>query len=168
MGCLLQPPSGGCVLKHANTSSNSTDSSQPPSGGCVLKRGGRQTGLLNFDPAAFRRLCVETASYWPNGSTPPPAAFRRLCVETTQSCSVKIDESPAAFRRLCVETDAGIQGFGTKGPAAFRRLCVETSLIAPAAACCSGQPPSGGCVLKPPLSESRAVLRPSRLQAAVC
>ena len=60
MGCLLQPPSGGCVLKHANTSSNSTDSSQPPSGGCVLKRGGRQTGLLNFDPAAFRRLCVET------------------------------------------------------------------------------------------------------------
>ena len=35
---------------------------QPPSGGCVLKHnGGNGTGATQ-DPAAFGRLCVETAS----------------------------------------------------------------------------------------------------------
>ena len=55
---------------------------QPPSGGCVLKP--IVVGILAYlgYPAAFGRLCVETAA-------PPcvpcyhrPAAFGRLCVET--------------------------------------------------------------------------------------
>ena len=34
--------------------------SQPPSGGCVLKQVVGQTYEFRYDPAAFRRLCVET------------------------------------------------------------------------------------------------------------
>ena len=33
-----------------------------------------------------------------------PAAFRRLCVETTAKAVLPILGLPAAFRRLCVET----------------------------------------------------------------
>ena len=40
-------------------------------------------GLDAFNPAAFRRLCVETAGMRKRACiTPKPAAFRRLCVET--------------------------------------------------------------------------------------
>ena len=34
---------------------------QPPSGGCVLKLGVVFSGLFGASPAAFGRLCVETA-----------------------------------------------------------------------------------------------------------
>ena len=33
-----------------------------------------------------------------------PAAFRRLCVETAHLVRNNVIEGPAAFRRLCVET----------------------------------------------------------------
>ena len=36
-----------------------------------------------------------------------PAAFRRLCVETSLSSVVEVKSDPAAFRRLCVETEIG-------------------------------------------------------------
>ena len=36
-------------------------------------------------------------------------------------------------------------------PAAFGRLCVETVNNFDEYLCVAGQPPSGGCVLKPPL-----------------
>ena len=36
--CCIQPPSGGCVLKLVKKASLSTPMFQPPSGGCVLKR----------------------------------------------------------------------------------------------------------------------------------
>ena len=32
-----QPPSGGCVLKHAASRRSLGNGGQPPSGGCVLK-----------------------------------------------------------------------------------------------------------------------------------
>ena len=35
---------------------------QPPSGGCVLKRYFSWLVVQNLLPAAFRRLCVETAT----------------------------------------------------------------------------------------------------------
>ena len=35
-----------------------------------------------LSPAAFRRLCVETADVMVDDLPPIPAAFRRLCVET--------------------------------------------------------------------------------------
>ena len=34
----VQPPSGGCVLKHLTTPRIAKNATQPPSGGCVLKR----------------------------------------------------------------------------------------------------------------------------------
>ena len=38
---------------------------QPPSGGCVLKLKGTQFALCIEQPAAFGRLCVETAVTMP-------------------------------------------------------------------------------------------------------
>ena len=78
----VQPPSGGCVLKPfsqllagcfsssrlqaavcLNKSSHifkAPMTNQPPSGGCVLKHSYVGRGVVLDDPAAFRRLCVET------------------------------------------------------------------------------------------------------------
>ena len=55
-----------------------------------------------------------------------PAAFRRLCVETETAGDYKGVKNPAAFRRLCVETEMKEVDFAGMVPAAFRRLCVET------------------------------------------
>ena len=55
-----QPPSGGCVLKHQMPADNIKTLNQPPSGGCVLKLYYYRTGNSIDEPAAFRRLCVET------------------------------------------------------------------------------------------------------------
>ena len=82
--------------------------------------------LLREAPAAFGRLCVETKSKVSSAVQTNPAAFGRLCVETLNFKEFKVFDKPAAFGRLCVET---------------RPLCISTSA--------SGQPPSGGCVLKP-------------------
>ena len=58
-----------------------------------------------------------------------PAAFRRLCVETTTKEFFAKITKPAAFRRLCVETAASAAELGAQAePAAFRRLCVETAI----------------------------------------
>ena len=56
--------------------------------------------------------------------------------------------SAAAFRRLCVETQLRQSMIIAPTAAAFRRLCVETFLLA-FYFVQVGQPPSGGCVLKP-------------------
>ena len=55
---------------------------QPPSGGCVLKPIGDAFLGDSAQPAAFGRLCVETAEYNLNTFVLNPAAFGRLCVET--------------------------------------------------------------------------------------
>ena len=57
---------------------------------------------------------------------PEPAAYRRLCVETIHLLSMKNKNLPAAFRRLCVETNSSVAAVHIEKPAAFRRLCVET------------------------------------------
>ena len=59
-GETTQPPSGGCVLKRQQSVYLNKRQSQPPSGGCVLKQSSFLNGLKTDDPAAFRRLCVET------------------------------------------------------------------------------------------------------------
>ena len=75
---------------------------------------------------------------------------------------------PVAFRRLCVETKVHQRLLAVFGPAAFRRLCVETNNFQTFQTFFC-QPPSGGCVLKPPCRPSRCSgPLPSRLQAAVC
>ena len=52
--------------------------------------------------------------------------------------------------------------------AAFGRLCVETVFANIAEAELHGQPPSGGCVLKPQKLGKDWFLNGSRLRAAVC
>ena len=60
--------------------------------------------LKLLDPAAFRRLCVETGKDKAEIPAFIPAAFRRLCVETLNLPVLRVGLPPAAFRRLCVET----------------------------------------------------------------
>ena len=55
---------------------------QPPSGGCVLKRGWILLTLPPLHAAAFGRLCVETRHQKDRVWIPSAAAFGRLCVET--------------------------------------------------------------------------------------
>ena len=43
----MQPPSGGCVLKHRLYSEILFLARQPPSGGCVLKLGDDVIGKIN-------------------------------------------------------------------------------------------------------------------------
>ena len=55
---------------------------QPPSGGCVLKHACQHQPKNLSEPAAFGRLCVETLITGLPGMGKTPAAFGRLCVET--------------------------------------------------------------------------------------
>ena len=59
---VFQPPSGGCVLKHRRGVSVHIVARQPPSGGCVLKLSPMHYRAFCDHPAAFGRLCVETAN----------------------------------------------------------------------------------------------------------
>ena len=77
---------------------------QPPSGGCVLKHNRQQIRLCPRQPAAFGRLCVETLRCPHLFDWREPAAFGRLCVETLYGFRIGLDGLPAAFGRLCVET----------------------------------------------------------------
>ena len=77
-----QPPSGGCVLKQQQYRFVCRRRHQPPSGGCVLKPRYIIQNPIYRDPAAFRRLCVETSIDTGSLNGIEPAAFRRLCVET--------------------------------------------------------------------------------------
>ena len=99
-----QPPSGGCVLKPCVHITAILAVIQPPSGGCVLKLIGPDNLGASDEPAAFRRLCVETAGMPSRMYVYRPAAFRRLCVETISWSATRPVKNPAAFRRLCVET----------------------------------------------------------------
>ena len=57
---LVQPPSGGCVLKLFTNNGSKACLVQPPSGGCVLKQIFNLLQAVALRPAAFGRLCVET------------------------------------------------------------------------------------------------------------
>ena len=140
-----QPPSGGCVLKQDIVGIKQCDSFQPPSGGCVLKPLSMTAPRPHRQPAAFRRLCVETGRRGCRLRKRRPAAFRRLCVETS------------AMRRM--------PGSRPQPPSGGCVLKLELWLIAFLKMI---QPPSGGCVLKPPQSLEPPIYSASRLQAAVC
>ena len=112
----------------------------------MLKHGDRDCHLQTYDPAAFRRLCVETlhAAHFNRMVNQPPSGG---CVlKQFHFYPLKIVKYPAAFRRLCVETTSKSRLLWFPRPAAFRRLCVETV--------------STTCL--------RLGFSPSRLQAAVC
>ena len=59
---VIQPPSGGCVLKRIGRLQINSQPIQPPSGGCVLKLRSFVRLSYGLVPAAFGRLCVETVS----------------------------------------------------------------------------------------------------------
>ena len=65
------------------------------------------------NPAAFRRLCVETAIFAAQigqAQTQPPSGG---CVlKRTDRAANRIAGQPAAFRRLCVETNPTINAPG--------------------------------------------------------
>ena len=78
------------------------------------------------NPAAFRRLCVETWRYRAVRRNVAPAAFRRLCVETTYTVSgQRAGNQPPSGGCVLKLTHVGTERTATP-PAAFRRLCVET------------------------------------------
>ena len=102
-----------------------------------------------IEPAAFRRLCVETSisavASWFLMYQPPsggcvlklPLAIRIYAARyqpPSGGCVLKLvifgntlpAGAPAAFRRLCVETSEAANDDNVSYPAAFRRLCVET------------------------------------------
>ena len=124
---LIQPPSGGCVLKPSVVYTCEVSDTQPPSGGCVLKQYSPCLPCGYKGPAAFGRLCVETLN------------FKRKCIIFNQppsgGCVLK--------RGVWVTTLVILM------PAAFGRLCVETQIIYSTTLIYIRQPPSGGCVLKP-------------------
>ena len=70
-----QPPSGGCVLKLPVWVAAFSFQTQPPSGGCVLKHPKSVQVKQRDDPAAFRRLCVETCHTFDDNRRPfqPPS-----------------------------------------------------------------------------------------------
>ena len=76
-----------------------------------------------------------------------PAAFRRLCVETPLNVCQYIAISPAAFRRLCVETNLGLKPCGRLRQPPLGG-CVLKLLGMVRGSNGSGQQPSGGCMLK--------------------
>ncbi len=123
---------------------------QPPSGGCVLKQQMVLKNKARKHAAAFGRLCVETANRPSIVRSLIAAAFGRLCVETLRASHRIFVRIAAAFGRLCVETkrcrkrknhyrqqppsggcvlklSTLTNKFETDDAAAFGRLCVETN-----------------------------------------
>ena len=71
------------MLKLVIESSANSNAKQPPSGGCVLKLAESVSKGMENDAAAFGRLCVETLSSCWRRNHDRAAAFGRLCVETS-------------------------------------------------------------------------------------
>ena len=168
-GLSLQPPSGGCVLKHfwrvtlnqftypatfgrlcvetvRNMKSKLDLQTQPPSGGCVLK------------PAIF------DWSYHSVSQPPSGGCVLKRC-KTSGFCCVVIQPPSGGcvlkhIPEYLIEKDCQ--------PATFGRLCVETQELINKMASGERQPPSGGCVLKHAWSVFSLFFRASRLRAAVC
>ena len=141
-------------------------------------------------PAAFGRLCVETAIGPMAHQGRSPAAFGRLCVETfkyrVKNKSKNQPPSGGCVLKLRVD---GVDVLAQM-PAAFGRLCVET-LNTPCSNPHRPQPPSGGCVGQHRYAQTDCLhcvpaafgrlcvetlddvatlikAKPSRLRAAVC
>ena len=92
------------MLKLSDTGVDANANLQPPLGGCVLKHDLRHEAATRLAAAAFRRLCVETQESPKPHHLENAAAFRRLCVETVFVQHGNDPVLAAAFRRLCVET----------------------------------------------------------------
>ena len=78
----MQPPSGGCVLKHLVNLKGRKSRMQPPSGGCVLKHIRQICFSCIICAATFGWLCVETGGKQLFSNALVAATFGWLCVET--------------------------------------------------------------------------------------
>ena len=146
---------------------NLTGLLQPPSGGCVLKRHYRLKRLLAIYPAAFGRLCVETFIFIFIRWIIIPAAFGRLCVETRflQVSSRLLRQPPSGGCVLKPVGSAVITHGHIQPPSGG---CVLKRHINCNGAQPHSQPPSGGCVLKQCCTAKMNKPFSSRLRAAVC
>ena len=103
-------------------------------------------------PAAFGRLCVETDAVIEATKLANQPPSGGCVLKHGWQYQYRRYPHPAAFGRLCVETSWLVYATDdNKRPAAFGRLCVETSFVISRLNPPVHQPPSGGCVLKPPL-----------------
>ena len=144
---LLQPPSGGRVLKQSTMGSVRYFKYQPPSGGCVLKPNSGPIANMEAPPAAFRRLCVETLTgYTPKiiGAQPPSGGcvLKRDLMPLIKPSIIQPPSGGCVLKRL-----PSLRLSHRASSAAFRRLCVETKML-PFLCRNTLQLPSGGCVLK--------------------
>ena len=78
---------------------------QPPSGGCVLKPSNEVARIDCNWAATFGWLCVETAYLKWEDKCISAATFGWLCVETNKKTKSNEREVAATFGWLCVETD---------------------------------------------------------------
>ena len=121
---------------------------QPPSGGCVLKPRSSRTRRQGRQPAAFRRLCVET-------TLPCKSACGCLAQPPSGGCVLKRKRVP----EFCIFTNQPPSG-GCVLKLGLSMMCLITYFQPPSGGCvlkpaartrswpCCPQPPSGGCVLK--------------------
>ena len=120
---------------------------QPPLGGCVLKRWNLDNIPRYQPPAAFRRLCVETARLEAKNKpkNQPPLGG---CVLKPSYLSWRYPLNDQPPLGGCVLKRWNLDNIPRyQPPAAFRRLCVETARLE-AKNKPKNQPPLGGCVLK--------------------
>ena len=125
MGWNNQPPSGGCVLKPRANRSTARRRGQPPSGGCVLKPPTKPVPP-RISPQPPSGGCVLKRRFAGAAlPAPPPAAFGRLCVETVSAVYgyIKDTQPPSGG---CVLKPRSASSPHSISPAAFGRLCVET------------------------------------------
>ena len=120
---------------------------QPPSGGCVLKHNIWLIVKPLDRTAAFGRLCVETSSV--------SLYTQRLFQPPSGGCVLKHKDCEKSDRNLYQPPSGGcvlklrlLREQVGQYPAAFGRLCVETPQST-VTFDSFAQPPSGGCVLKP-------------------
>ena len=92
------------MLKLNSIPDLTNDVMQPPSGGCVLKQAKAEEVTSIKQAATFGWLCVETANHANASLGIKAATFGWLCVETTQSIFNNNIEQAATFGWLCVET----------------------------------------------------------------
>ena len=78
-----------------------------------------------------------------------PAAFGRLCVETAELTEFNGEKVPAAFGRLCVETPNQTRRSSAYPQPPSGGCVLKLGLHGIKLAIHLAQPPSGGCVLKP-------------------
>ena len=146
---ILQPPSGGCVLKHAVYSFLRGLIIAATFGWLCVETPKRDGTIAYVNAATFGWLCVETTCSFSSPAACVAATFGWLCVETCPHNLILIRDSTQPPSGGCVLKRPSY--LFDKPPhiaATFGWLCVETTTLNRVCSILRRQPPSGGCVLK--------------------